>query len=406
VADRVNSDGGGAVPAEFVRLALRLDRAVPGLLGAYLGEPALRREVEAEPPTGPGELLRGASRLVERVPDAGLPADRAEVLLAQLDAVACTAERLAGHSVPFVEEVRRCLGVPVAPGDEDAYRAAHRELEALLPGAGPLAERLAAHRRRDELAADRVLPATRELSAALRALVRRPYRMPADESVVFEPVAGAPWAGLHQHRGRHRSAVRVNTGTRVRAGQLVQLVAHEAYPGHHTELCRLQDGPVAEGQLEHTASLVLSPCSAVSEGLADAGLAALVGPGWGAWTAGVLAGAGVRMEGELVERVDAAMTGLLRVRQDAALLLHDRRAGEPAARRHLRRWLLIGDERAGRMLAFLTHPVWRTYTATYVEGHLVVRDHLGADPVTARARHAALCGRPTTPALLARSPVH
>jgi hypothetical protein len=188
----------------------------------------------------------------------------------------------------------------------------------------------------------------------------------------------------------------------VRAGQLAQLVAHEAYPGHHTELCRLADGPIGGGgEVEHTASLVLSPCSAVSEGLADTGLDALVGPGWGPWAAGVLDAVGVRVDGELVERVDAAMTGLLRVRQDAALLLHDRRAGEPAARRHLRRWLLVDDERAGQMLAFLTHPVWRAYTTTYVEGHLAVRAHLGPDPVTARGRHAALSGRPTTPALLA-----
>jgi hypothetical protein len=398
-------DGGG-LAAEFVRLTLRLDRIVPGLVGAHLGDPALRREVDAEPPTSAEDVVRGAARLVERVPDAGFPAHRARVLLAQLDAVACTAERLAGRPVPFVEEVLRCLGVPVEPGDEDAYRTAHRELEALLPGPGPLGARLAGHRRRDELPVDRVLPAARELSAALRALARRPYRLPADESVVFEPVAAAPWAGLHQHRGRHRSAVRVNTGTRLRAGQLAQLVAHEAYPGHHTELCRLQDGPIgAEGQLEHTSSLVLSPCSVVSEGLADAGLAALVGPGWGAWAAGVLAGVGLRVDGELVERVDAAMTGLLRVRQDAALLLHDRRAGEQAARRHLRRWLLVDDERAGQMLAFLTHPVWRGYTTTYVEGYLLVREHLGPDRSAARARHAALSGRPTTPALLSGSPV-
>jgi hypothetical protein len=393
-------DGGG-VAAGFARLALRLDRIVPGLVGAYLGDPGLRREVDAEPPPSPDDLLREARRLVERVPDAGLTASRAEVLLAQLDAVACTAERLAGRSVPFVEEVRRCLGVRVGPGDEDGYRAAHAELAALLAGRGSLVERMAQHRDRDELPPGRVLPAARELAAALRALAAGPYGLPADESVSFEPVAAAPWAALHQHRGRHRSVVRVNTGARPRVGQLVQLVAHEAYPGHHTELCRLADGPIDAGEVEHTASLVLSPCSAVSEGLADSGLAALLGPGWGPRLAGVLARVGVRVDGELVERVDAAMTGLLRVRQDAALLLHDRRAGEDAARRHLRRWLLVDDRRAGQVLAFLTHPVWRSYTTTYVEGYLLVRDHLGPDPATARARHAALLGHPTTPGRLA-----
>jgi hypothetical protein len=94
------------------------------------------------------------------------------------------------------------------------------------------------------------------------------------------------------------------------------------------------------------------------------------------------------------------MTGLLRVRQDAALLLHDRRAGEEAARRHLRRWLLVDDRRAGQMLAFLTDPVWRSYTSTYVEGYLLVREYLGTHPATASTRHDALLGRPTLPARL------
>jgi hypothetical protein len=397
------SDGDG-VARDFVRLALRLDRLEPGLVGGFLGDPAVRREVDAEPRSGPGDVLRDAARLAESVPGAGLAAHREEVLLAQVDAIACTASRLAGHPVPFAHEVQRCLGVPVAPGDEDAYRAVHRELDDLLPGPGPLVDRVAAHRARDELAPGQVLPAARALAAELRALVRRPYRLPADESVAFEPVAAAPWAGLHQPRGRHRSAVRLNRDARLRAGQLAQLVAHEAYPGHHAELCRLQDGPIAAGEVEHTVALVLSPCSVVSEGLADTGLAALVGPGWGHWAAGVLAGVGVRTDGDLVERVDAAMTGLLRVRQDAALLLHERGAGEPAARAHLRRWLLVDDRRAGQMLAFLTHPVWRTYTTTYVEGYLLLRDHLGSDRPTARSRHAALLGRPTLPRSLAARP--
>ena len=83
-------------------------------------------------------------------------------------------------------------------------------------------------------------------------------------------------------------------------------------------------------------------------------------------------------------------------------MLHDRRAGEDAARRHLRRWLLLDDRRAGQMLAFLTHAVWRTYTTAYVEGYLLVREHLGTDQPAMAHRHAALSGRPTTPALLAR----
>ncbi|WP_214403252.1 DUF885 domain-containing protein [Pseudonocardia lacus] len=386
---------------QFVRLALRLDRLAPGLVGAYLGDPGLRRAVDDEPVTAPAELAARARALAVDVRAAGLPPHRREVLLAQLAAAECTARRLAGEAVPFRREVELCLGVAVGPGDEDGYRAAHRDLDALLPGRGPLADRLATYRRADELAPDRLLPGARALAAALRARVATGYGLAPDESVAFEVVPDAPWAALHQHRGPHRSAVLLNAAARARAGQLAPLVAHETYPGHHTELCRTQDGPLASGEAEHAVALVLSPCSTVSEGLADTALDAAVGPGWGTWAEGVLREVGVvRTDGELAERVDRAMQGLLRVRQDAALLLHDRRAGVDAARRHLRRWLLVDDRRADRMLAFLTHPVWRAYTTAYVEGFRLVGDHMGGAAPVARARHAALVGRPTIPALL------
>jgi hypothetical protein len=385
---------------EFVTLALRLDRLAPGLVGAYLGGPALHRAVAAEPAPDPAALARDAAAVAAAVPGAGLAPCREQVLLVQLAALQTTAERLAGRVIGYRSEAEQCLGVPVRPGEEDGYRAAHLELDALLPGRGQLADRMAAYRRSAQLRPDRLLPAARALAGELRGVARDRYRLPAGESVAFEAVSDAPWAGLHQPAGYLRSVVRVNRSARLRVGQLAQLVAHESYPGHHTELCRLRAGALAAGEREHEVVLVLSPCSTVSEGLADAALAALVGPGWGRWAARVLDAVGVPVDGELTEAVEAALSGLLRVRQDAALLLHDPRAGADAARRHLRRWLLVDDGRADRMLAFLAHPVWRIYTTAYVEGYQLVRAHLGADQATAAARHATLVGRPTVPALL------
>ena len=70
------------------------------------------------------------------------------------------------------------------------------------------------------------------------------------------------------------------------------------------------------------------------------------------------------------------MARLAPVRQDAALMLHaeHRPADEVVA--HLRRWLLVDEARARRMLEFLAHPRWRTHTTTYVEGARLLRPWL------------------------------
>jgi hypothetical protein len=387
---------------DYLVLALRLDRLVPGSVDAFTGDPRLRRAVADEPdPTAAG-LVRAADRLLAALPDAGLASARVRFLGAQVRALRCSARRVEERPVGFVEEVQDCFDTTVGFGDPDSYAAAHRELAALLPGPGTVATRLAAYRRADEVPAPALAPAVRAVSTALRERVRRAYRMPGDEQVEYRIVDDAPWSGLHRYLGGHRSCVWVNSAARLRAAQLVPLVAHESYPGHHTEHVRKDVGLVAgRGHREHTVLLVDSPQSLLAEGVADLGLHAVLGPGWGGWAQEVLAGAGVASDGELAERVDRATTALLPVRLDAALLLHDRGAPEDEALAHLRRWLLVDDTRARQMLRFLTHPRWRAYSVTYVEGFRLLWEWLhrpGPDAADHAARFARLLDEPLTPA--------
>jgi hypothetical protein len=221
--------------------------------------------------------------------------------------------------------------------------------------------------------------------------------------VYYEVATDRPWSAFNHYLDGHRSRVVVNADTARRASQLPHLVAHESYPGHHTERCRRQltlvDG---RGWLEHAVFLLNTPQCLVSEGLADLGLAAVVGPGWGRWAAEVLAERDVRLDGELAERVERALQSLLPVRQDAALLLHDRGVGEDKVVEYLRRWLLVPEPRARQMLRFLATPRWRAYTTTYVEGSRLVGAWLDARPAGQPPvrRLARLFDEPLTPAAL------
>ena len=125
-----------------------------------------------------------------------------------------------------------------------------------------------------------------------------------------------------------------------------------------------------------------TPQALVAEGVAEVGLHALVGTGWGRWAAAVLSDVGLGFDGDLAEHVARAWAGLARVRSDAAVMLHDRHAPTEDVVAHLRRWLLVDDARARLMLGFLAHPLWRAYAVTYVEGAALVRkwlDRAGPD---------------------------
>ncbi len=386
----------------YLLLGLRFDRLVTGFVDAYTGDPTLRNQVAGEPKPDPVELAAEARRLTAAVPDVGLSVPRARFLAAHLAALECSGRKLAGETISFRDEVRAYFDVEIEPGDQDQYREAHRALSELLPpGPGPLAERLALVRKRDEVPATALAPAVHALSSALRDRVRGQFGLPTQESVDYEIVTDQPWSGFNYYLGGYRSRVAINADVGHRMAQLPHLVAHESYPGHHTEHCRKEAGLVLrDGQEEQTIFLVNTPQCLMAEGMADLGLAAVVGPGWGPWTAEILADLRLRMDGELAERIENVMSRLLPVRQDAALMMHDQGRPQDEVVEYLCRWLLIPEQRARQMLRFLGHPLWRAYTSTYVEGYQLLRSWLsygrGAGPEPDRYRR--LLDEPLVPA--------
>jgi hypothetical protein len=389
------------VPLEYVRLGLRFDRVEPGFVDAYTGDPRVRAAVLDEPAPTPAALRDQARGLLRELDSAQLAAGRTEFLRGQLTGLECSARKLGGEPVGFVDEVRAYFQVDVTLGDPESYAAAHTELGRLLPGSGSLAERYAAHRRREECPPERLSDAVHALSSALRDRVRGQYGLPEVETVAYEVVTDKPWSGFNYYEGDYRSRVAINADLPHRLGQLPHLVAHESYPGHHTEHCRKERGLVErDSHVEHTVFLVNTPECLMAEGLADLGVEASIGAGWGPWAADVLGDLGLRFDGELSERVSLAAAPLNRVRQDAALLLHDRRADTDDVVAHLQRWSLVSRERATQQLRFLTHPLWRAYISTYVEGYDLLARWLGARPAgqSVADRFLRLLDEPLTPA--------
>ena len=380
------SQESAALIREYLLLGLRFDRIEPGYVDAYTGAPALRQTVLAEPAPDPAVLVRQAQRLLAALPNVprgnGFDQARADYIGAHLRALACAGRKFAGDDIGFVDEVHDYFDVHIAKGDAETYRQAHARLDDVLGGGGALADRMEAYRAAEEIPPDRLAECIEAFSSALRDRVRAEYPLPDTETVVYQVVTDQPWSGFNYYLGDYRSKVAVNADIKQLMSNLPRLVAHESYPGHHTEHCRKEAGLVnRKGQAEQTIFLVNTPQCLMAEGLADLALYAAIGPGWGRWAAEIYADLGLRFDGERAEAVSDASAALAGVRQDAALMLHDehRDADEVAA--FLRRWLLVNDTRAQQMLRFLSSPLWRAYTSTYVEGYRLLRRWLDDRPV-------------------------
>ncbi|MET8648351.1 DUF885 domain-containing protein [Nocardia aurea] len=384
---------------EYLRLGLAFDRLEEGFVDAYTGDPVLRREVENAPPPQPSELARRAADLRAALPEAGLAPERTEFLDVHLRALECSGRKFADEPIGFVDEVRAYFDVEIAPGDVDDYRDAHRRMDEVLAGEGPLPERVAAHRRADEIPPERLQACVDAFSGALRELVRERYPLPDHEHVTYEVVGDKPWSGFNYYLGNYHSKVAINSDLKQHMANLPHLIAHEAYPGHHTEHCRKEAGLVAAGQAEQTLFLVNTPQCLMAEGLADLALRSIVGPGWGRWAQEIYADLGLRFDGERAERLATASADLLGVRQDAALLLHDQHRDETEVAEFLQRWNMLTPDRARQSLRFLSSPLWRAYISTYVEGYRLLGGWLDrAGDADERAdRFRRLLDEPLTP---------
>lgn len=392
---------------EYLLLGLRFDRVEDGYVDSFTGDPALRGAVADEPAPDPADLARQADRLLAAVPDTprtgGFDEARADYLAAHLRALALAGRKFAGEDVGFVDEVEAYFDVRITKGDPEAYRQAHVALDEALGGSGPLAERIQAHRTADEIPPERLEECIHAFSSALRDRVRATYPLPDTETITYEVVTDKPWSGFNYYLGNYRSTVAVNADLKQQMANLPRLVAHESYPGHHTEHCRKEAGLVARlGQAEQTIFLVNTPQCLMAEGLADLALYAAVGSQWGSWAAEIYADLGLRFDGARAEAVSAATTALADVRQDAAIMLHDEHRPVDDVVAFLKRWLLVDDDRARQMLRFLSSPLWRAYTSTYVEGYRLLRGWLDARPagVGLTERFGRLLDEPLIPSAL------
>src|SRR5206468_10586598 len=160
------------------------------------------------------------------------------------------------------------------------------------------------------------------LNAALQERAAGLVGLPEGESVEYEYVSDKPWTAFNYHRGDLRSRIEVNTDFASVPDAVVEWVAHETYPGHHTEHAWKEQLLTRAGRLEESIVLIPTPQSVMSEGIASVAAEIALGDERPEFTASVVEGVGVRYDPELSRAVLDANKPFAGVATNAALLLH------------------------------------------------------------------------------------
>jgi hypothetical protein len=369
----------------YIQLGLRLGRHVDGLVDAYYGPVEIAEAVADEPLREPAMLAADADTLRRELPGARFEETRTRWFEAQLRGLETVARRLAGEEIPFAEEVERCYGVRPRRTPEGEFEAAHRALDEALPGAGPLAERYQAWREGDGLQGDELRAVVNAVSSDLRGRSRQLFGLPSGESANWDFVSDEPWSAFNYYRGGLESRIALNVDVSMTPSFITELVAHEAYPGHHTEHAWKEQALVRErGQTEESILMIGTPQALISEGIAGLAPEILLGDEAEELTAGHVAAVGREHDVEVANAVNRARQPLERVVGNGALMLHEDGVSPGVARDYLMRWGLSSQHRAEHNVRFMTDPVWRSYITTYADGHALCRDWVAGDPARFR----------------------
>jgi hypothetical protein len=403
-----------ALARDYVKVQLAIGEKEEGYIDAYYGPP----EWQAEAKLGPQSLDALGTRVA--VLDLRLrsldPArlepierKRRDFLLAQLRAASTRLRMMRGEKLAFADEAEGLFGVRPELKPLAHYDPILARIERLVPGRGPIAERVETFSDRFTVPRDRLDAVMRAAIAECRRRTLEHIPLPPGERFTLEFVTGKSWGGYNWYKGEATSLIQVNTDLPTRISRAVDLGCHEGYPGHHVYNMLLEEKLAkARGWVEYTIYPLYSPQSLVAEGSAVYGVdLAFPGEEQLAFETQVL----YPLAG-LPDRDAAAYFALGRATRELAgaglTIIADYLDGRIPRERAIelvRKYQLLSAARAEKSIAFADQ--YRSYVINYGLGREMVGAHVEAAGASPEARWAAMertLSEPTLPSDLKAGP--
>jgi hypothetical protein len=355
-------------PPEWKAAAEQAKRPLPEIRDEAT---SLIAEIEAQPPASGDELVRL----------------RHQYLARQLQALLARVNMLSGTRLTFDEESKALYDAVAPSHGAEHFHAILDELSALLPGDGPLSDRLDKFREGFIIPRDRLDAVFQAAIAECRKRTQEHIDLPAGESFDVEYVTGKSWSAYNWYKGGFHSLIQVNTELPIYVDRAIDLACHEGYPGHHVYNVLLEKHLVKDrGWPEYSVYPLFSPQSLIAEGTANFGIeVAFPGEQRVAYERATL----FPLAG-----LDPSRTE--RYYEVQRLLQKLNYAGNEAARRYLNgeisrqdaedwlvRYALMAPERASQRVRFMDQ--YRSYVINYNLGQDLVRQYIESKGGTAEA---------------------
>lgn len=387
---------------DYVKLVLAVGRHDASFVDAYYGPKHWKELAAKGAPVPLAKLKLRTEALLKTVRKAPASPRRA-FLEKQLVATDGFLRRLSGEKLSLAQEAKLLYDIALPEVSLVRLAEARKQIEALVPGDGPLEARVAALQAKFIVPADK-LPALCEVALAeTKHRTEGLMPLPKGERFRLEFVKQKPWGGYNWYEGKLSSLIQVNTDLPMALDRVAPLLAHEGYPGHHVYNATLESRLVV-GKLwvEYTIYPLHSPQSLIAEGTAEAALGVIMSDAeHRAFLRTKLAPMAGLDVAELDRYLDLqkALGALSKARLHATRMQLEEGKPEVEVVDFLVKQGLMTEPRAKKALEFSR--VNRAYVYTYDVGKSLVEAWIGQGP-DRKARFVDLLSRPVTPSELVR----
>lgn len=435
VEQSADADSAEAAPAEapqpqnmneiakaYVELVLKLGQFDHDYVDAYYGPPEWKIEAEKNPLSLPqieqqAQELIAALINVDKAADAGTDEQllnlRKSYLKNQLGSLTARARLLQGEQMSFDDEARALYDVEPPHYSESDFAPVLKIMDGLLPaGPGTLAQRYNQYIEQFSVPAARLETVMRTAIGVSQYRSAAHLKLPPGERFDLAFVSSKPWSAYNWYQGNYVSRIEVNTDLPIPISRVIELAAHEGYPGHHVYNGLLEQALVhGRGWPEYQVYALFSPQSFIAEGTADFGIC-MIYPGNQrlefARELFQIAGLDIKQAANYLQVVDAAKA-LAPAAIEAARRYLDGELDDDSLVAWLQRYTLASPARAAQRLAFIKR--YRSYIINYSYGEELVRDFVEREgdktPGSAKQWQAfsLLLTTPRTPTTLQADPV-
>jgi hypothetical protein len=358
----------------FVRLALAMDEHLPGYVDAYFGPEEWRAQAKQQGKVPLNDLTQQTNQLAADISrEEGMDPQRTEYLARHVTAMQMSLRLLGGEQVSLSDEVEAIYGLRPDWKEEANFEEAHRLLDEVLPGGGSLRERSITWENSLEIPLEKVKELLPVIVGKLRTRTAQKLSLPEGENFTVEFVSNQPWSAYNWYLGNFQSRIDLNTDMPARISFLPALMAHEGYPGHHTELA-MKEKLLVRGlkYYEFTVNLINAPSALMAEGIATTALKNIMPEAeleeWFREELFPIAGM-EHIDPKRVLAISRAGQKMNGIAGNAAFMMHDQKKSEREIIQYLQKYGIYTEKQIQQTIDFISNPLYRSYIFTYHVGY-------------------------------------